>query len=159
MRIILLSLISGIAAHGVWPVLDGLQDPELQRLASHLPDTVLWSRDNSTTKKYLGAFRRWSLWATQHNINVFPVISSHLALYLQHVAESTKSKAAAEEAVNALAWLHNAAGIPNPRQSICNHCARRPMEDVSKAHSQERTIQIGDTSRNGGGYNKAGDTV
>ncbi|KAL5486467.1 hypothetical protein EMCRGX_G018950 [Ephydatia muelleri] len=44
---------------GVWPLLKDLEDPELRRLAQSLPATVLRSRADSTTKKYLGAYQRW----------------------------------------------------------------------------------------------------
>ena len=100
-----------IFSHGVWPLFEGLQDLELQRLAAALPDIVLQSWANTTIWKYLGVFR---CWAKLHSIPQFTVKSNHLALYLQHVAESAKSKAAVEEAANAIAWLHSAAGIPNP---------------------------------------------
>ena len=36
------------------------EDPELRRLAMALLETVLKSRADSTTKKYLGAFQRWN---------------------------------------------------------------------------------------------------
>ena len=38
----------------------------------------------------------------------------HLALYLQHLGKSTSSRAAVEEVVYALAWIHQAAGLPSP---------------------------------------------
>eukprot|EP00731_Ephydatia_muelleri_P033190 Em0026g10a len=101
-------------AAGVWPVLRNLEDPELQRLAEALPTTVLSSTADSTTKKYLGAFKRWKLWAeARQGVPVFPVQDIHLALYLQHLGESVESRAAAEEAVHALAWLHQVAGLPS----------------------------------------------
>ena len=95
-------------------MLRNLEDPELQRLAEALPTTVLSSRADSTTKKYLGAFKRWKLWAeARQGVPVFPVQDIHLALYLQHLGESVESRAAAEEAVHALAWLHQVAGLPS----------------------------------------------
>ena len=93
---------------------------------------MLQSKANSTAKKYLGAIRRWKQWALSHNLKTFPVTSNHLALYLQHVGETAQSKSAVEEsmqvesksaveqpslsqsAVHAMAWLHDAAGIPSP---------------------------------------------
>ena len=36
----------------------------------------------------------------------------HLALYLQHLAETVTSKSAVEEAVNAIGWAHQLAGLP-----------------------------------------------
>lgn len=43
---------------------------------------------------------------------MFPVEAVHIALYLQHLAETKCSKSAVEEAVNGLAWAHSMAGIP-----------------------------------------------
>ena len=97
---------------GVLPLLKNLEDPELQRLAQSLPATVLRSRADSTTKKYLGAYQRWKTWAeARHEVPAFPVQAVHLALYLQHLSESVQSKAAVEEAVHALSWLHEVAGL------------------------------------------------
>ena len=97
---------------GVWPLLKNLEDPELRRLAQSLPATVLKSRADSTTKKYLGAYQRWKTWAeARHEVPAFPVQAVHLALYLQHLSESVQSKAAVEEAVHALSWLHEVAGL------------------------------------------------
>ena len=42
-----------------WTVLRELEDPDLRSLAEALPETVLKSRADSTTKTYLGAFKRW----------------------------------------------------------------------------------------------------
>ena len=37
----------------------------------------------------------------------------HLALYLQHLGNSTGSRASIEEVVYALSWIHEAAGLPS----------------------------------------------
>ena len=101
-------------AQGVCPLLTNLGDPELRRLAAALPATVLRSRADSTTKKYLGAYRRWKIWTdSRQGVPSFPVQDVHLALYLQHLSESVESKAAAEEVVHALSWLPQMAGL-NP---------------------------------------------
>ena len=97
---------------GVWPLLKDLEDPELRRLAQSLPATVLGSRADSTTKKYLGAYQRWKRWVeARREVPAFPVKDKHLALYLQHLSESVQSRAAVEEAVHALSWLHEVAGL------------------------------------------------
>ena len=84
----------------------------MRRLAQSLPATVLRSRADSTSKKYLGAYQRWKTWAeARHEVPAFPVQALHLALYLQHLSESVQSKAAVEEAVHALSWLHEVAGL------------------------------------------------
>ena len=101
-----------IFSSGMWPLLSNLEDPELRRLAQALPATVLKSRADSNSKKYLGAYRRWKVWAdARQGVPSFPVKEVHLVLYTQHLSESTGSKAAVEEAVHALSWLHGLAGL------------------------------------------------
>ena len=96
---------------GVWQEVAELQDPELKRLASCLPDTMLSSRASSTVAKYLRAFIRWKRWAQQSNeVTVFPAGEVHFALYLQHLGETTHSRATVEEALNAISWAHQLAG-------------------------------------------------
>ena len=102
----------GVFTSGVWPLLSNLEDHELRRLAQALPATVLSSRADSTTKKYLGAYQRWKTWAdARQGVPSFPVQEIHLVLYMQHLSESTECKAAVEEAVHALSWLHGLAGL------------------------------------------------
>ena len=38
----------------------------------------------------------------------------YLALYFQHLGNSTGSRVAIEEAVHAFAWIHQAAELPSP---------------------------------------------
>lgn len=88
-----------------------VDDPELKRLAEGLPSTVVGSRADSTVAKYLRAFQRWKNWVARHaaEISVYPVKEAHFALYLQYLAETSKSKATVEEAVNAIAWVQQLA--------------------------------------------------
>ena len=98
---------------GVWRTLAELEDPELKKLAASLPHTVLHSRADSTTKKYARAFQRWKEWAEpRREVAVYPVQEVHFALYLQHLGDTTKSKAAVDEAVNAINWTHRLSGLP-----------------------------------------------
>jgi len=94
--------------------MSNLEGPELKSLAQRLPATILHSRADSTVKKYLGAFRRWKTWATSHNLVPIHAKPHEVALYLQHLGDKTRSKSAAEEACNALAWIHSSAGIASP---------------------------------------------
>ena len=103
-----------VFATGQWKAVMDVQDPELHRLAEALPGVVMRCKVTSTTKKYLGAFKRWRVWAASHRLMAFPVNEVHLALYLQHLSESKSSKSAVEEAVNCVAWAHSVAGIPSP---------------------------------------------
>ena len=102
---------TGVFSAEAWPLLGNLEDPKLKRLAQALPATVLRSRAD-TTKKYLGAYQRWKTWAdARQGVPSFPVQELHLVLYMQHLSESTESKAAVEEAVHALSWLHGLAKL------------------------------------------------
>ena len=102
----------GVLAQGTWKLIDQLEDPELKDLASRLPQTILHSRASNTVKKYLGAFRRWKLWAVGHNLSPIPARPHEFALYLQYIGETKGSKSAAEEACNAVSWVHSSAGLP-----------------------------------------------
>ena len=66
----------------------------------------------SSNRKYAGAFRRWKRWAQDHKLPAFPAKEQHVALYLQYI-----DKATAEEAVHALNWAHNLAGLESLTQS------------------------------------------
>ena len=102
----------------VWCELAKLQDPELRRLAESLPETVMHSRADSTTRKYIYAFQRWRAWAEERcEVAIFPIQEVHFALYLQHLGEVSASKSAVEEAVNAISWVQQIAGLPSIAES------------------------------------------
>ena len=104
-------------SQGSWTLLDSLQDPELRRLAATLPQTVLSSRADSTTRKYMYAFLKWTEWAEhKKEVSAFPVQDIQFALYLQHLSETTESRTTVEAAVNAVSWAHQLAGL-NPVSS------------------------------------------
>ena len=107
----LILYLTGVLSQGSWLLFHELEDPKLKILASKLPNTILHSHADSTTRKYLGAFRRWKVWATSHNIVPVPAKPHEVALYLQHLTEDAKSKSAVEEACHALAWVHSTAGL------------------------------------------------
>ena len=103
-----------IESAGIWPLLKEFDDPELTRLASELPTTLLKSRADSTVRKYLGAYRHWKTWAMTHKLPSFPAKEHHVVLYLQNIGQRLESRSAAEEAVNALSWVHSLAGLDSP---------------------------------------------
>ena len=95
-------------------MLQDVDDPELRQLVDTLPVTVLHRQATSSTKKYHGAFKRWKAWAMEHALPVFPAQGHHVTLCLHHLVETLESRSAAEEAVNALGWVHSLAGVPSP---------------------------------------------
>ena len=71
---------------------------------------MLSSRADGTSWKYLYAFARWKEWAEEKGeITVYPAKDVEFAMYLQHLAETTSSKAAVETAINAVSWVHQLA--------------------------------------------------
>lgn len=103
-----------VLSQGSWMLLNELEDPELKILASKLFNTILHSRADSTTRKYLGAFRRWKVWSSSHKLVPIPAEPHEVALYLQNLAEETRLKSAVEEECHALAWVHSTAGLAPP---------------------------------------------
>jgi len=76
----------------VWKSLGKLESDELQRLASAVSTSALQCKAASTTKKYLGAFKRWKTWASSYKLATFPADPVHVTLYLQHLAETKEAK-------------------------------------------------------------------
>ena len=88
---------------GLWSILKELKDVNIWRLAKALPKALLQSRTTSATQKYLGAFKHWKMWATSHQLDIFPAEATHLRLYLQYLRETMASKSAVEKVVDSLA--------------------------------------------------------
>ena len=103
---------------GIWSTFKTFQHPSLKQLAEFLQVIVLGSRAQFTTNKYLLAYQRWVNWAQLYEeITSFPAQPSHIALYLQHLADSSESKSAVEEAVNAISWVHQLGGYSSVAES------------------------------------------
>ena len=56
----------------------------------------------------------------------FSARTEHVALYLQHLLDSTHSHSAVDSAIYGIQWAHHLAGIPSPTDSPIIH-------DVSRA--------------------------
>ena len=48
---------------GLWKDVNNEENDELKQLASELPDVILNSRADSTSRQYSGAFIKWCSWA------------------------------------------------------------------------------------------------
>ena len=95
----------------MWSIIQEVKDPVLRNLAAQLPQTVLSSRANSTTNKYLYAYSRWRNWVDQIQVPTgLPVSETYLVLYMQHLSATTNSRSAVETIVNAINWAHELAG-------------------------------------------------
>ena len=86
-------------------------------LQERLKHTVLNSRAESTTLGYHKSFQKWQNFAINIlDVPTLPADPFHIALYLQHLAESS-SIAAVNSTFYAINWAHGLSGIASPTQS------------------------------------------
>ena len=110
-----------VFASGVWATFAGLRDPSLRELASRLESTVIVSRATGTADACRRPFLRWRRFAVSDEIQAFPAKPEHVALYLQHVLDTTKSHSSVDSAIYGIQWAHNLADIPSPTNSPIVH--------------------------------------
>ena len=126
-------LFSDVFNHGVWQCLDELSDPSLRNLASRLESTVTASRAPGTADAYRRAFLRWKVFASsKREICAFPAKSEHVALYLQHLLDTTHSHSAVDSAIFGIQWAHHLAGLPSPIDSPIIHAVSRAAKRIMR---------------------------
>ena len=136
---------------GVMQELGNIQEPRFQELAAGVPRTLWLSRAESTVQKYTRSFDRWKKWAAQYpEISEFPAQPAHVALYLQHLLETSEAKTAVDDAVNALAWAHELGGLSSPM----SHPTVRTMQESAHrikggAKGEKRTSNTTVATENG----------
>ena len=70
-----------------------------------LPSTVLVSKAPGTIDSYRRAFARWKEFAAaKGEIEDFPAKTEHVALFLQHLLDSTQSHSFVDSAIYAIQW-------------------------------------------------------
>ena len=120
-----------VFASGVWATFAGLRDPYLRELASRLESTVIASRATGTTDAYRRAFLRWrGFAASSDEIQAFPARPEHVALYLQHVLDTTKSRSSVDSAIYGIQWAHSLADVPSPTNSPIVHAISRASKRI-----------------------------
>ena len=55
--------------------------------------------------------------SSKREICAFPAKSEHVALYLQHLLDTTHSHSAVDSAIFGIQWAHHLAGLPSPTDS------------------------------------------
>ena len=109
------SQVTDIFKEGIWKETETFQDPYLQSLTSRLQTSVLSARAPATTKMYHRAFRKWMDFAlSKLNISFLPAKPVHVAIYLQHVLESTNSSSSVDTAFYAIKWAYEIVGVASP---------------------------------------------
>ena len=110
---------------GFWKDLSAVEDESLKELASRLEATVFASRAPGTTDAYRRSFARWKKFASSKSeFQHFPAKTEHVALYLQHLMDTTHSQSAVDSAIYAIQWAHTIAAIPSPTNSPIIHAIR-----------------------------------
>ena len=101
------SQFTDIFKEGLWKETETFQDPYLQSLTSRLQTSFLSARAPATTNMYHRGFRKWMDFAlSKLNISFLPAKPVHVAIYLQHVLESTNSSSSVDAAFYAIKWAH-----------------------------------------------------
>ena len=115
MPLIALPLFSDIFNEGIWKEAAALEDQSLQGLASRLQRSVLQARAPATTTMYYREFNKWKDFAFSNlkKTSFLPISPIHVALYLQHVLESTRSSSSVDTAFYAIKWAR-----PNKKEPI-----------------------------------------
>ena len=132
-----------VFSSGVWASFAGLRDPSLRELASRLESTVIASRASGTTDAYRRAFQRWKSFASSKDeMQVFPARTEHVALYLQHVLDTTNSHSAVDSAIYGIQWAHNLAGIPSPTDGPIIHSISRAAKKLIGTRSVNKKEPI-----------------
>lgn len=117
---------------GVWADLAKLKDPSVRKLASRLQSSVVASKAAGTTDAYRIAFLRWRNFArSKDEIQEFPAKTEHVALYLQHLMDTTRSHTAVDWAIYAIHWANGLAEIPSPTDSPIIHGLRQTAKRFS----------------------------
>ena len=89
-----------------------LKHPDLIGLADRMKSTVLTSRASGIVNGYTRALNRWREFASRWGIvAIFPAELLPVALYLQHISESTSSCSSVDAAFYEFKWVHETARL------------------------------------------------
>ena len=108
-------LFTDIFKEGIWKETETFQDPYLQSLTSRLQTSVLSARALATTNMYHQAFgKRMDFTSSKLNFSFLPAKPVHVAVYLQHVLESTNSSSSVDTAFYTINWANKIVGVASP---------------------------------------------
>ena len=99
---------------------------------------------SSTTDAYRRAFFKWrNFTRPKDEVQEFPAKTEHVALYIQHLMDTTRSHTAVDSAIYAIQWVHGLAGIPSPTDSpiiIEADYQKVKRNSSSQRHSRWKTV-------------------
>ena len=101
-----------------WIRLGQFRDPRIRRTLEALPQIIAASRQASTVKTYVAAYRRFEIWASDfREIPVFPTTDMGVTVYLLSLIQQGKNIASIQQFLFATGWLHSVAGYDNPTKT------------------------------------------
>ena len=117
--------------HGVWKEVGSLKHPDLIGLANRMKSTALMSRASGIVNGYTRAFNRWKEFASRWGeVATFAAEPLPVALYLQHLLQSTSSCSSVDAAFYGLKWVHESAGLVSPTDSSLVAAAREASKRI-----------------------------
>lgn len=101
-----------------------------------MPEALISSRADSTTKKYAAGFHKWKLWADKYEeVTILPANPMYVSLYLLSLVQNINSVSTLEAAAYSISWAHKISQLPDPvsdnivinvLQSLRRKLAKRP---------------------------------
>ena len=117
--------------HGVWKEVGSLKHPDLIGLTDRMKSTALMSRASGIANGYTRAFNRWKEFASRWGeVATFLAEPLPVALYLQHLLQSTSSCSSVDAAFYGLKWVHESAGLVSPTDSSLVAAVREPSKRI-----------------------------
>ena len=117
--------------NNLWHCLSELSDLSLRSLASRLESSVVTSRAPGTTETYRRAFLWWKEFSSSKTeICAFPANLEHVALYLQHLLDTTYSHLAVDSVIYGIQWAHHLVGLPSPTDISIIHAVNRAAKRI-----------------------------
>ena len=110
-------ILSDPPTHGLWNQINEIQDETLKRKALSLPHLIESAYAESTLKKYKPAWEKWLVWTKSFSeVNHCPAEPFHVAIYLNDVVSSIKTKGALTSAFLGIRWGHHTSGHSSPTE-------------------------------------------
>ena len=92
---------------------------------------------------YERAFNSWKDFAlSKRELSCFPTKPIHVAVYLQHVLESTRSRSSVDSAFYSVKWAHESAGLTSPTDNTLVIRVREAANRILGAERRNRRKPI-----------------
>ena len=98
----------------------------------------------------MGAVTQWENWVIEQHIAPISAKDHHMALYIQFLADGTKSRSAIKETCNSIAWIHSMTGLASPTVlPFVEGYVGKLAKSAGKSNNEEGTSHPSHTGGNG----------